>query len=295
MKKFQVLTDSTSDLTKEQREKYGIDYLNMVFTINEVTYDADLDWSKISFEEFNALMRSGKRSVTGLVKTEELEQKFNKYLEQGLDVLYITCSSKLSGSINSAKIVASELALKYTKNKIICLDSLRSCMAEGLISIEAAKLANEGKDIDEVAAFINEEKLKYNCWATVGTLDYMKKAGRVKASTAFFGNLFRVKPIVMTDATGSNVAYTKSKGRKDSLSDLVNLVQAQVADPSQAEIYVEHADCLEDAKYVVDLIKERINPKYVGIYKLGPIIGTTVGPDSIVIDFYGKKVTYIGE
>lgn len=294
-KKFQVLADSTCDLPLEFRQENDIDYLKMVFTINDKQYDADLDWSEISFEEFYNQMRAGKRSVTGLVKRSELEDKFEKYLNQGLDILYITCSSRLSGSINSAKIVAGEFQQKYPDRKIICLDSLRSCFAQGMMAICASNLAKQGKDIEEVNTFINEEKLKYNCWATVGTLDYMKRAGRVKASTAFFGNLFRIKPIVMTDATGANTAYKKSKRRMESLSDLVDLVSEQVVDPAETTFYIEHADCYEDALHVEDLIKERINPKAVSIQKLGPIIGSTTGPDTIVINFYGKKVTFVGE
>lgn len=289
-KLFQVLTDSTSDIEKEYRDQYGLDYLKMVFDIAGKHYEADLDWPEIKPDDYYNLMRDGERSVTGLVQTTEVETKFNKYLSEGFDVLYITCSSKLSGSINQAKLLASEFIGNYPGKKVICLDSLRSNYAEAMIAMKAAELANEGKTIDEAVAIIEEEKLKYQTYATVGTLDYLRKAGRVKASKAFFGNLFGVKPIILGDAHGNNYAYKKMKGRKASLDELVNTVVERIENPENQVIYLEQANCMEDAEYIKEELIAKINPKEVHISALGPIIGATCGPDAITINFYGQKV-----
>ena len=111
MKQFQIFTDSTSDLEKKYREELEVDYLKMVFTINDKEHDADLDWTKIKPEDYYGLMRNGKRSITGLVKNSEVEEKFTKALENGLDVLYIACSSKLEGSVIPAFILCSSIFL----------------------------------------------------------------------------------------------------------------------------------------------------------------------------------------
>ena len=291
MKKFQVITDSTSDLEKKYRDEYDIEYLKMVFTIDNKEYDADLDWTDITPEKYYGLMRKGNRSITGLVKTIEIEEKFKKSLDEGLDILYIACSSKLSGSVNSAKNIAAELLKKYPDRKVICYDSLRSCYAEGMMAIEASKRANNGEDILDVVKYLDEYKLNYQTYATVATLDWLKKAGRVKASAAFFGNLFSVKPIIVGDKDGNNYGYKKTKGRKASLDELVDTVISRISKP-YGMVMIEHADCLRDANYIKEQIQAK-NPeiKDFNISSVGPIIGATTGPDTIAVDFYGEKVT----
>lgn len=297
MKKFQVLTDSTSDVEKSYREEYEIDYMKNSFRFvgSDDEFDADIDWTKISAKEYYDKMRKGSLSKTSMIKPTEIEEKFTKYLEAGLDILYIACSSKLSGSVEAAKNAAKDFLAKYPDRKIICIDSLRSCYAEGLITIDAAKMALNGCDIEEAAKYVEENKLKYHTYCTVATLDYLKKAGRVKASKAFFGNLMGVKPIIVADAIGNNYSFKKVKGRKASLEELVMLTKENIENPSEAIVFIEHADCIESALYVSDRIKEVINPGKINISNVGPIIGATTGPDTVIVNFFGKTVTIVGE
>ncbi len=295
MKTFQVLTDSTSNIDKKYRDEVGLDYLKMVFTLGDKTYDADLDWTEISAEEYYQKMREGANTSTGLVKTTEFETKFEKYLQQGLDVLYIACSSKLSGSCAAGKLVAEELLKKYPDRKIICYDSLRSGHAEGLMAYHYQKYANEGMSLEDAVKKLDEEKLKYQGYGTVNTLAWLKKAGRIKASTAFFGDLFGVKPIIVEDAHGNNYAYKKVKGRKKSLDDLVETVVTRMESPKTSILFIEHADCLKDANYLAEQVRARISVGEIHITQLGPIIGSAIGPDAMLMQFYGEKVTIYSE
>ena len=295
MKKFQVLTDSTSDLVGSLRKEYDLDYVKMGFTLKGTNYEADLDWKGISPDDYYISMREGNRSITTLVQTGEFENKFTEYLDKGLDILYISCSSKLSGSINNGKLVANEILEKYPDRKILFIDSLRSNMGQGLMAINACKLANEGLEIEEVVQRIEAEKLNYQTYATVRSLEWLKKAGRVKASAAFFGNIFGVKPIILSDAKGNNYAFKKVKGRKTSLDELVSIVKENSIENETNVVYVEHANCIKDAEYVKEQILNNTSIKEVYISDIGPIIGATTGPDTITINFYGKKVTIVGE
>lgn len=294
MKSFQVITDSTSDVEALYRNEYGLDYVRMVFSINGKEYMADLDWNELSSEEYYELMRKGNRATTGLVNALEFSEKFEKYLSQGLDVLYISCSSKLSGSLNNGKIVAAELADKYPNNKVVCFDSLRSNYAQGMMALDACALANQGKSIDSVVKELSINRLKYQTYATVDSLEWLRKAGRVKASSAFFGNLFGVKPIIVGDAIGNNYAFKKIRGRKQSLDILCQMVVDRLENKENATVFIEHADCIEDALYLKDLILKKVNPKNINISSVGPIIGATVGPNSITVNFYGDKVSIQG-
>ncbi|MBP5343108.1 DegV family protein [bacterium] len=291
MKKFQVITDSTSDLELSFREKFDIDYYKMTFNIDDTEYEADLDWGKISPDEYYKLMRNGKRSTTSLIKQEEFETKTKKYLDQGLDVLYIACSSKLSGSKDFAEKLLKEFVNEYENRKVVCFDSLRSNYAEGLIAIDAAKLANEGKTIDEALEILKKDLLKYQVQAIVGSLEWLKKAGRVKASKAFFGTLLQVKPVICSDAHGNNYAYESVIGRKKSIARLIDIIVERFENPKDNILFIEHADSLEDAKYIANEIENRCHPLEINISNVGPIIGATVGPDTITISFKGKEVT----
>ncbi len=295
MKTVQIFTDSTSDVVKKFREENELDYVRMVFTFAGKNYDADLDWADISPAEFYGMMRQGQRAITGQVQSQEIETKFESALEKGLDVLYIACSSKLSQSVNMAKTFSEDLAKKYPDRKIVCYDSLRSNYAEGLMAINAAKMALDGKSIDEIVKCLDETKLKYQTFATVGSLEWLKKAGRVKAGAAFFGNLFSVKPIIVGDKIGNNYAFKKVKGRKTSLDELVNIIAERVENPEQSYLFIENADCEKDAEYVKAEISKKVNFKEIFISSIGPIVGSTVGPDSITVNFYGKEVEIAGE
>lgn len=295
MKNFYVFTDSTSDVEKKYRDELDFGYLKMAFRVDDKDYDADLEWSVLSASDFYNKMRQGNRATTNQILTTEVEAKFAEAFEKGLDVFYLACSSKLSTSVNYAKVIGEEVVSKYPGRKFVCYDSLRSCYAEGLMAIDAARMANEGKTLDDVVAYFDEHKLNYQTFATVGSLNWLKMAGRVKASAAFFGNLFGVKPIICGDTKGNNYGFKKVKGRKTSLDELVNFTVERITDAENATVYVEHGDNIKDAEYVAKEIQAKTKCKAINISSLGPIIGASCGPDTIIVNFYGKKMDITGE
>ncbi len=283
MKDYVILTDSCSDLSKEVREKHGIDYVQMNVVYNDKELPATLDWDLYSPAEFYNIMRGGTRITTNQVPVKSFTAAFTKYMEEGKDVIYIGCSSALSGSVNTGKVVANEIAEKYPDNKIYVIDSLCSCMGEGLMALDAAVMREEGKSAEEVAAYFEGNKLKYQQFCAVDDLTYLKRAGRVKASAAFFGNLFGVKPILISNRNGENFAVKKIKGRKNSLDELVNMVKANIVDPENQTVAVVHADCLQDAEYLKKRVEEEIKPKEIYFGYIGPIIGASAGPGTVAI------------
>lgn len=296
---FVIVVDSCADLSKEIRAEHGIEYVKMgiVKKLKEgdVEVPASLDWDLFTNKELNDWQRNGMVLKTSQVTMQEYQAMFTKLVEAGNDVLYIACSSALSGSYNFSLLVRDEILEKHPEAKIICIDSLCSCFGQGLMALDASKMKNEGKSIEEVAAYIEENKLCYHQIATVETLDYLKNAGRVKATSAFFGNLFGVKPIIISDAHGNNYAIKKVKGRKNSIIELVKMLKEVVVEPENQTIYVVHADCIADAEFLKDLIEREVNPKEVKIEYLGPIIGVSTGPGTLAIYAKGTKVTVVGD
>lgn len=292
---FAIISDSTCDLNDELRAKYDIDYAPMNYVIDDKEYPAMLNWQYHSPKEFYDLMRNGTRITTTQVPREVFIDKFSAYLKEGKDVLYISCSSALSGSYNLATLIAKELMEEYPDNKIYCIDSLISSFGQGGLAIMASQLRAEGKTIEEVASFLTENRLKMNQVGTCDTLEYLRRAGRVKASKAFFGNLFGVKPIIISDIKGQNYAFKKAKGSLNAKRAIVEHLAEVVEKPEDQILYISHGDDEESAIMLRDLAMEQIPFAGCHIGYIAPIVGSCVGPGTIIGFCYGKEVTIKGD
>lgn len=294
MRKVKILTDSCSDLNKDLLDKYNIDYLKMNTVFEGITSPAKLDWTPDDVHKMYNLMRDGKYLTTTQVPIEEFQTVFTKYCDEGFDIVYIGCSSKQSRSVETATIIAKQLTAKNHQVSIYCIDSLNACLGQGMIAIEAAKFAENGnKSAKEVNDFVLSIRKKVHEYATVHTLDYLKRAGRVKGSTAFLGYIMNIKPILISDKNGEQVAYKKVKGRIASLKEIVHLLKESIVKPEEQTIYIGHADCSEEeVDTFVDMVKNEIPCKEIFIGYIGPIIGASIGPDAIVINGFGDEITY---
>ncbi|OPZ36682.1 MAG: Fatty acid-binding protein [Tenericutes bacterium ADurb.BinA155] len=296
MNSFAILIDSTGDLGKDLRKQYDIDYCPMGISIDGKDYPASLDWDQgMTPHQLYDLMRQGMKFYTSQVPAQTFESKFKQYLDQGLDVYYIACSSGLSGSVNIARSVAAKLAPAYPHQKIVCFDSLISGYAQGAMAIKASEMRKEGKGLDEVAAWLDKNKLRYNQFGAIDDLTYLKRAGRVSASSAFFGNLFGVKPIVISDTKGHNYAYKKVKGRKASLIDIAQETVAATDDIEHSTIWIGHIDDPEGAEFVRQEILKLAKPGNIYVGPIGPIVGGSTGPGTVATYCFGKEVTVCGE
>ena len=162
-----------------------------------------------------------------------------------------------------------------------------------MLVIEAAKMANGGATATEIEEHILRVRKKVNQYVTVHSLDALKRAGRVKGSAAFFGNLMGVKPIIIADANGDQAAYKKVKGRQKSFEEIVALLKSTMIEPENQVVYLTHADCAkEEIDGLVELIKKEIPCQDVEVGYIGPIIGASIGPDAVGIWGFGQEVTY---
>lgn len=293
MNKFVIFADSTCDLDKEMRQRYDIDYVPMNYVIDEEEYVASLDWENHSAKELYDIMRKGKRVYTTQVPQNVYVEKFKSVLDKGMDILYISCSSALSGSISIAKVVAEQLKAEYPDRAICCVDSLISSLGQAHLAIMASLYRAEGHTAEETAKYIEDNRLFVNQFGTVESLEYLRRAGRVTASSAFFGNLFGVKPIIISDRIGQNYAVKKVKGVKNAKREIASLIK-EAANGVYDTLYISHADCIEDAESLRDEILQIAPFKNVHIGIIGPIVGASVGPGTVIAFCYGNEVTIEG-
>ena len=292
---FKIITDSCADLDTSIRNKYGIDYAKMSITIEDKTLNASLDWDEYSPKQLYDYMRNGIRVYTAQVSRQEFERVFDNACINGEDVIYIGCSSALSASVNLAKVIAEEFKSKYPERTVYVIDSLNSCLGEGLMAVMASEMKNDGKSAKEIVDYIEENKLRVHQFCTVDSLKYLKNAGRVKASSAFFGDLMGVKPIIISDAKGNNYAVKKVRGRKNSIREIINAISVYGEDIENQVLYVSHADDIETATQMKNTILSEIKCKDVYVNYIGPIVGASAGPGTVAVYFVGKKVEIIGE
>ena len=292
---FKIITDSCADLDTTIRNKYGIDYAKMSITVEDKTLSASLDWDEYSPKQLYDYMRNGIRVYTAQVSRQEFERVFDNACVNGEDVIYIGCSSALSASVNLAKVIAEEFKSKYPERTVYVIDSLNSCLGEGLMAVMASEMKNDGKSAKEIVDYIEENKLRVHQFCTVDSLKYLKNAGRVKASSAFFGDLMGVKPIIISDAKGNNFAVKKVRGRKNSIREIINAISVYGEDIENQVLYVSHADDIETATQMKNTILSEIKCKDVYVNYIGPIVGASAGPGTVAVYFVGKKVEIIGE
>ena len=294
MKDYIILTDSTSDMPRQMRQQYGVEYVPMEYSIDGTSYKASLDWEYHEPKAYYDLMRNGSRVFTAQVPHDAYREAFSNAIADGKDVVYIACSSALSASVNAARLVAQELAEEHPEAGIYCIDSLISSLGQGYLVMEAARKRDAGMSAADCAAYIESIKLCINQCGTVASLEYLRRAGRVKASKAFFGNLFGVKPIIISDRKGQNYAYKKAKGSANARAAIAEHI-CQAANGVYEELLLTHADCLEEVELLRDEILKIAPFQKVTISTIGPIVGASVGPGTVISFVYGQEVTIEGK
>ena len=291
MSKFQIFTDSSSDLTTQMRKDHHIEYFRMGINVDGKDLPADLDFKEYSAEQLYEWVKDPNVTIrTSLITMEEMVNRMKPYLDKGIDILYLACTSVLSGTFNVFRLTIEDLQKEYPDRKIVGVDSCRAGMPLGMLTMDASKLQDEGKSIEEIVEWVNKEKLKYNLCGTVETLTYLKNAGRVSGASAFFGNLFGVKPIIIADTLGHNYAVAKVKGTKKALMTLFDIVKDTVEGIEKPTIYIGQGMAQETSDYFKKRFTEELNANIVE-YWVGPIIGISCGPGVIHLACYGKEVT----
>ena len=291
MAKFQIFADSCCDLPREIRDQYHLDYCRMNVVVDEKEMVADLDWKEFKPEEFYGWLAAGRHCKTTQVPLTEFINRFTPYLEKGIDVLYIACSSRCSGSINVFELAKQQLLEQFPERKLIGIDSLNACFGEGILAILAAQKQDEGATIEEVADYILSIRNNVVQFATVETLSYIKAAGRIKASKAIMGNLFHKKPIFISDAHGDNYTLGTVTGTKAADNELFKGAVERIEEGKFNVVYIGQGMAQERAERLKERLLEAFKDIEVRICWIGPIIGTTCGPGVLAVFGFGKEVT----
>jgi DegV family protein with EDD domain len=240
-------------------------------------------------KEVYEALRQGEVASTSAANPDHWTTAMEPALEAGEDALVLTFSSGLSATYQSAVIAAGELREEFPDRKLLVIDTLCAAIGQGLLVYTAAKLREQGKTIDEVAAWVEAHKKQVCHWVTVEDLMHLKRGGRVSAATAVVGTMLSIKPIIRVDDEGKLDSCAKSRGRKAAINTLLARMEESF-DPALSDtVFIGHGDCEAEAQAMAETIKTRFGVKQVFINYVGAVIGAHTGPGVLVVAFFGKN------
>ena len=288
MRDFVILTDSCCDLTAEVAAELNVEVIPLSLLIGEESYRNYLDGREIGFKEFYDRVREGAMPTTSAISVGIFEDTMRSILKSGRDILYLAFSAVMSTTYQSSVIAAEGLKEEFPDARILTMDSKCASLGQGMLVYLCAQEKKAGKTLEEVYAFAQETAPKIAHWVTVDDLNHLKRGGRISATTAFFGTMLTIKPMIHVDDEGRLVNVGKARGRKTAMLTLVDEFEKRVIDPS-GPVFISHGDCLEDAQFVADEINKRTGAK-VSLYSyVGPVIGSHTGAGVIALFFLAKE------
>ena len=283
---YTIVTDSSCDLPSDLLKSWKVRCANLNFTFDDSEEVFDND--KMPIDEFYKRMRAGRISRTSAVNTETFLGLFEKELIAGNDILYVGFTSGLSTTVNSGQFAANELSEKYPERRIVVVDTTCASGGEGLMVYYAVQKRDSGASIDENAAFMAEHGKMVCHYVAVDDLMYLKRGGRLSASTAIVGNMLSIKPIVTVDPEGHLQKSGSIRGRKNCISAIAKKFIELAVDTHEPYI-ISHADCLEEAQFLENQIVAMGGGKATYLTDMGPVIGSHAGPGTLAVFFEGTE------
>jgi DegV family protein with EDD domain len=276
MSKVALVTDSTSYIPKEIREKYPITVVPQVVIWEGQTYEDDVT---ITPEQFYTRLRTAKvMPSTSQASVVNMHKAFSSLVEQGFDVLGIFISSKLSGTFQSGVLGREQLS--SGKEKVDVVDSNTTAMALGFMVLSVARAAMEGASLADCKALAEKARDHVGVYLTVETLEFLHRGGRIGGATRFLGTALNLKPIM--EITGGRVeAVERVRTRGKALDRLVELVAERCAGKSPVRMATLHADAEADAKSLLDKITPLVNPVESVFAAVSPAVGANAGPGTV--------------
>ncbi len=286
---YKIVTDSSCNLPTRVIEDLELEVISLKYYNGETPYEGYVKGSEPDYKAFYEMARTKAPLSTSLASFETCMDMFEKILAEGSDLIYMGFSSALSGTYQTAHNVLLELKDKYPDRKIYDVDTLSASMGEGLLVYLAAKEKEAGKTIDELYDWVMENRLKLCHWFTVDDLFYLKRGGRVSGTSAVVGTMLSIKPVMHVDNEGRLIPVSKVIGRRKALDEMVNRMVNTAINPKEQTVFIGHGDCIEDAEYVAERVKEKMGVTDILIHYIEPVIGCHSGPGTMALFFLGTE------
>ena len=293
-RKFILTCESTVDVPYAHWEERDIPVLFYKYVVNGQEYIDDMDRTPGAREQFYKFIAEGDIPKTSQINQYTYGEFFEEQLKKGQDLMHICLGTGMTLAYNNAVVAAEELKEKYPDRKIVVIDSYCSSSGYGLLVDYAADMADEGKSIEEVEEWINENRFKVHHQFYAVDLQYYKRTGRMSGPTATLAAVLNICPIMRLDRTGHIIAYSKVRGRDKAIKATIDWMEehAQGGLDYCGKLWISHSERYEDAVETKKQLAERfkkVNPDDIQIYDIGTIIASHCGPGTLAIFFMGDE------
>ena len=284
---YLIVMDASADIDSKVFLEEDIRFIPMQYSLNEEMRESKGIESEELLKSFYDSQRSGELTKTTQITPYQYINFFSKLLNEGYSILYLSLSSGLSSTYQSAMLAASELNDEHKDEKVYVVDSLGATGGIGVLLELACKYRKEGKSIEENCALLNNAKLKLHHFFMVQDLMYLRRGGRVSGATAVVGTVLGIKPILKIDENGKLVNFAKRRGNKLALEELAKLFNENY-ELNDSPIYIVDGDAKELGDFLASEIKKLIPEAVVKRNMLSPIIVAHTGPGLVAVCFIGK-------
>ncbi|MBR2699369.1 MAG: DegV family protein [Clostridia bacterium] len=288
---YVLMTDSDSDLPFPTADALGIPVVRMPYTLDGEEHEDDNGRAGVE-KHFFERMRAGATPNTSLLPTEAYLEYFEPILKEK-DLLFIAFSSNMSSTIQNVYEAREQLLAKYPGRRFTVVDTLSISGPMALLVLKAHELYAQGKSMDEVARWVLDNRMRAQVWMTVGDLKYLARGGRITPTSAIFGTMLDIRPIICLGKSGRMEAVEKVRGRKKTLKTIVERTARSIERPEEQTLLILHGDVPEEAEVLAGMLRERI-PTLKGIRTqiVGPVIGSHCGPGTLASVFMGDEREY---
>jgi DegV family protein with EDD domain len=279
-----IIADSACDLSTTHYNEYDIEMIPLTVHLDDKEYRDAID---IDPKTVYDAMREGAMTKTSQVSPQTFKSVFTSYAKEKQPFVYLSFSSELSGTYQTAKMMEQEVKEEFPDAEFQVIDTKCASIGYGLVILHAAKLAKDGASLEEIAASGANHARNMEHIFTVDDLEYLKRGGRVSKTAAFVGSLLKIKPLLHVDE-GKLIPLEKIRGSKKVLSRMLELMEERGTDFTNQTIGISHGDDLERAEKLAEMIKDKFGANDILIEMVGSVIGAHSGPGTISLFFLNK-------
>ena len=286
---YKLFSDVTADISEElMRGMPEVELVPMQVELGGENYIYG-PGGDLTVEHFYAEQRAGKFASTSQINPMVYRECFEKTLKAGEDILYLCFSSGLSSTLQSANLCAQELREEYPERKLIVVDTLCAAVGEAMLVREAARKQQEGLTIEELAAWVEENRLKICHWFTVDSFDHLKHGGRVSAAAAAVGTMLQIKPLLHVDDEGKLRVAEKPRGRKQAIRTQIALMMEGWTPEMGRLVVIGHGRCPDDVEQLRQAVLKEFPDADIRVAYIGPVIGAHTGPGMLALIYWGTN------
>jgi len=280
-----IVTDSVAQVPQELAEELSIGVVPSVLIMNGKEY---LDGIDIETQSLYQEMRKKELIIqTTAPPVGFFYRTFEEKLNTGVNsILYIGLTSQLSATFSSAEAAAYMLAEKYPNQSIELYDSRTATIAQGFIAIQAAKMAARGESLDDVLICAKDTRSRVGFVASLETLEYLVRGGRIGKIAYMMGSLIKILPIVTIDDNGYVAPLARVRGDHRVLNRIVDTVAQRVDGYRELRLAIMHADAADKVIELEELIRYKLNPSELSYTDFTPVMGAHAGPGVIGLAYY---------